>query len=393
MKAIPDARSWWPIDPSITFLNHGSFGSCPKAVLEIQTRLRAELEAEPISFFLRELEDRLDAARAVLGAFVGADAEGIAFVSNATSGVNAVLRSLDFAPGDELLVTDHGYAACKNALDFVADRTGAKTVVARVPFPIDSPERVTEAILAAATPKTKLAMVDHITSPTGIVFPIAAIVRALAERGIDTIVDGAHAPGMVPLDVRAIGAAYYTGNCHKWVCAPKGAAFLWARPDRRAAVRPLTISHGATSQRTDRSRYLVEFDWTGTDDPTPALCVPEAIRFLESKVPGGWPAIMERNRALALEARRILCEALRVPLPSPDEMIGSLAAMPLPDGRAPLAGRMDPLWEMLFRDHQIEVPVMPWPAHPKRLLRISAALYNDVDQYRALAAAVVAALG
>jgi isopenicillin-N epimerase len=381
----------WTLDPGVTFLNHGSFGACPAAVLEAQERLRARMEREPVSFFVRDLEGLLDAARAELAAFLGADPGDLVFVPNATAGANAVLRSLRFEPGDEVLTTTHAYNACRNALAFAAERAGARVVVADVPFPLSSAGAVVEAVLACVGPRTRLALLDHVTSPTGLVFPIERLVRELADRGVDTLVDGAHAAGMLPLDLRAVGAAYYTGNCHKWLCAPKGAGFLHVRRDRQAAVRPLSISHGANSPRTDRTRFQLEFDWTGTDDPTPYLCVPEAIRWLGSLLPGGWTEVRERNHRLALEARRILCAALRVPLPCPDDMIGALAAVPLPDGSpgvpaSPLYG--DPLQELLFERYAVEVPVVPWPAPPKRLVRVSAQLYNTEADYHRLADAL-----
>ena len=371
----------WTLDSGVVFLNHGSFGACPKPVLDYQRRLREELEREPVRFLSRELQARLDAARAALGAFIGADPDDLAFVSNATTGVNTVLRSLALAPGDEILVTDHAYNACRNAVNAVAATQGARVVVARVPFPVDGDDAVVSAILAVTTPRTRLALLDHVTSPTAVVFPIARLVSALAERGVETLVDGAHAPGMLPLDVRAVGAAYYTGNCHKWMCAPKGAAFLYVRRDRQASVRPLVISHGANSPRTDRSRFRLEFDWTGTQDPTPALAVPEAIRVVGSLCPGGWPAVMKQNHALALLARRRLCEALGRTPPCPDVMIGSLAAVQLPDGT-------DDLQKRLFDRFAIEVPVITWPAPPTRWVRVSAHIYNREQDYERLAEAL-----
>ena len=213
--------------------------------------------------------------------------------------------------------------------------------------------------------------------------------RALNARGIDTLIDGAHAPGMIPLNVREIGAAYYTGNLHKWVCAPKGAAFLYVRENRRYAVRPISISHGANSQRTDRSRYLIEFDWTGTWDPTAYLAVPEALRFIESLVPGGWAEIMRRNHELVLRGRDIVANALNVAPPVPDDMLRSMASLPLPDAdpNTP-GGDQDPLHNRLLDEFNIEVPVMPWPHHPKRLIRISAQVYNSIEDYERLASAL-----
>ncbi len=326
----------------------------------------------------------------VLAAFVGADADDLAFVANATGGVNAVLRSLRLSDGDELLTTDHAYQACRNTLDYVAERTGARVVVAAIPFPVASPRAIIDAVLAKATPRTRLALLDHITSPTGLILPIERLVAELAGRGIETLVDGAHAPGMVPLDLRALGAAYYSGNCHKWLCTPKGSAFLWVRRDRQADVHPLTISHGAKGERPGRSRFRLEFDWTGTQDPTAWLTVPMAIDYLGGLVPGGWPALMARNRALALEARRLICAAIGIPPACPDAMIGSLASMILPDSvttdarwrvRDPIQGRLFDAWG-------IEVPIMRWPAPPRRLIRISAQLYNSADQYARLAEAL-----
>ncbi len=382
---------YWALDPAVTFLNHGSFGACPGPVLDAQQRLRGRLERQPVRFFGRELEGLLDGARRELATFLGADPEGLAFVPNATTGVNAVLRWLPLAPGDEVLTTDHAYNACRNALDIAVTAAHARVEVVAVPFPLRAPEEVVATVLARVTPRTRLALLDHVTSPTGLVLPLARLVRELGARGVDVLVDGAHAPGMLPLDLGALGAAYYTGNCHKWLCAPKGAGFLHVRRDRRDRVRPVVISHGANSPRTDRSRFLLEFDWTGTHDPTPYLCVPESIRFLGGLLPGGWPALMARNRTLALEARRILCDALGVPAPCPEEMIGSLAAVPLPDGSgAPPVSPLylSPLQDALLDRFGIEVPIVPWPAPPKRLVRVSCQAYNDRADYERLARAL-----
>ncbi len=382
----------WLLDPAVTFLNHGSFGACPRSVLEFQSDLRARLERSPVQFLVRELEPLLDNARAALAQFVGADADDLVFVPNTTSGVNTVLRSLTFAPGDELLVTNHEYAACRNALNYVAERFGARVVVVNIPFPLLSADEIVASILAAVTPRTQLALLDHVSSPTGLVMPIEKLVGELAARGVDTLVDGAHAPGMVPLNVKKIGTAYYTGNCHKWLCAPKGAAFLCVQPSRQKLIRPLVISNGASSRRTDRSKFQIEFAWTGTGEPSAYLCVPEVLKFMESLRPGGWPEIMARNRALALAARKVLCASLKVSEPCPEEFIGSLAAVPLPDapsGAQPVQPRNEyPLQDWLRVQHGLEVPVMPWPAPPKRLLRISAQLYNSLPQYERLAAAL-----
>jgi isopenicillin-N epimerase len=382
----------WGLDPRIDFLNHGSFGACPRPVLERQRQLREELERQPVEFFVRRLPDLLDAAREQLASFLGAVPGSLVAVPNATTGVNTVLRSLGFGPRDELVTTDHAYNACRNALEFVAERTGARVVAVAVPFPVSSPEAAAEPILAAVTERTRLALIDHVTSPTGLILPVETLVRELDRRGVDTLVDGAHAPGMLALQLDALASAYYVGNCHKWLCAPKGAGFLYVRPDRRERIRPLVISHGANTPRPGRSRLHDEFDWMGTDDPTAFLCVPDAIAFMASVVGGGWPEVRARNRALALEARAVLCAALGVPAPCPEAMIGSLVALPLPDGSgaAPASALYaDSLHEALLGRHRIEVPVIPWPAPPRRLVRASAQLYNRREQYERLGRALI----
>ena len=404
----------WPLDPAITFLNHGSFGSCPRAVLEDQRRWRDRLEAQPVQFLARDLPGLLADARRDLGSFVGADPDDLAFVANATGAVNAVLRSLRFAPGDELLTDDHEYNATINVLRHVAERDGARVVVASIPFPVASEDEVVDMILGAATDRTRLALVSHVTSPTALVFPIARIVAGLAERGIATLVDGAHAPGMLPLDLDRLGAAWYTGNLHKWVCAPKGAAFLHARRDRQPGLRPNIISHGAnadvaTGTDNGRTRYRAEFDWQGTLDPTPWLAVPDALRVVGDVLPGGWPAVMARNRSLTLRARAALTDVLGLDAsaPAPGSMLGSMVALPLPaDGPLAASGAgsspldTDPLQRRLIDVERIEVPIVPWPvpaaespSAAQRLIRVSSALHNgpdDVDRLVAALRAIIA---
>jgi isopenicillin-N epimerase len=378
----------WTLDPEVTFLNHGSFGACPRPVLEAQERWRAEMERQPLAFLWRRYEERLDAARAELAAFLGADPRDLVFVRNVTMGLNAVLGSLAFRPGDELLTTDHEYNASRNILDFVASRAGAVVAVARVPFPLQSPAQVTQAVMDRVNARTRLVLLDHVTSLSGLIFPLDQLARELASRRIDLVVDGAHAPGMIPLNLRDLDVPFYAGNCHKWLCAPKGAGFLYVRRDRQPEIRPTSVSHGANSQRQDRSRFWLEFDWLGTDDPTPWLCLPDCIRMLGTLLPGGWPQLMARNRSLTLAARRILCDALAIPLPCPDEMIGTLATLPLPDapaGSSPAFADHDSLEDVLDERYSIIVPVRYWPAWPQRILRIAAHAYNQLGQYRDLA--------
>lgn len=383
----------WMLDQDITYLDHGAFGACPRAVLAHQTALRAKIERGPSTFFLQQLEPLLDEARSELARFLGASSRDLVFVPNATTGINAVLRGATLAAGDELLVTNHGYAAVRNTAEFAAERSGARLVVAEVPFPITDPGQVIDAILAAVTRHTRLAIIDHVTSATALVWPITEIVRALDERGIATLVDGAHAPGMVPVDLERIGSAYYVGTCHKWLCSPKGAGFLWVRQDRQSEVHPTTISHGFKSFREDRSRFHLEFDWVGTGDPTPYLCTPTALRFMDGLMAGGWAAVMQTNRERALFAQRTLVAALGSHAPAPDSMVGAMASIPIREARDDEYGddfTTDPLHKVLLHHHAIDVPVLAWPRWPRRVLRISAQVYNTNEQFTHLAEALVA---
>ncbi len=375
-------REHWQLNPEIDFLNHGSFGATPTIVLEAQQNLVAELESDPIRFLApeRELEPKLDRVRHVISELVGAPARDLAFVRSATDGVNAVLRSLPLAKGDEIIITDHGYNACNNAARFAAGQSGANVRVANVPFPIADDSEVVEAIEARFSDRTRLLLVDHVTSPTGLIFPLERIIASARSRGIRVLVDGAHAPGMLKIDLRDIGADYYTANHHKWLCAPKASGFLYVHPDLQDEVRPTIISHAANRGRPGRSRFIAEFDWNGTFDPTPLLAVPTAIEFLHSLYPGGLEQLMSANHELALRSRRALCEALEIDSPSPDAMIGSLASVPLPPQIA-----AEQLGAQLFSEHRIEVPIFPGPRPGTFLLRTSSQAYNCIEQSERLA--------
>ncbi|MCK4871251.1 MAG: aminotransferase class V-fold PLP-dependent enzyme [Phycisphaerales bacterium] len=376
-------RERWLLDPSCTFLNHGSFGACLKAVLDVQQSWQQRLERQPVRFFVHELDDLLANVRHRLGEFIGADPENLALVTNTTQGVSTVLRSLAFSPSDELVMTDHTYPAVHNAVHFIAQHTGATVRIAHVPFPIRDSQQATDAITAALTDRTRLLVIDHITSPTGLILPIERIISEANDRGIPILVDGAHGPGMLPLDLESLGAAFYTGNCHKWVCAPKGAAFLWVDPSRQDELQPLSISLGLFIQRPGESRFRAEFKYTGTWDPSALLSIPAAIDFF-AQLPGGWDAVQRHNRELALQARTLLCEALDTEPPTPDAMVGSLATVTLPPGPS------EPLETRLAEEFNIETPIIAWPWRSRtepgpRWIRISAQVYNDLTQYEYLA--------
>jgi isopenicillin-N epimerase len=378
----------WALDPGVIYLNHGSFGACPRPVLHQQARLRELMEREPVTFLERELQDRLDAARAEVARLVGADPGNLAFVPNATHGVNTVLRSLELAPGDEIVVTDHEYPACRYAADFVAGRSGARVVPARLPFPLTSADEVIDAVESAVSERTRFVLLDHVTSPTGLVLPVERLIDELqVRRGIDVMIDGAHALGMLGLQLDALSPSYYTANAHKWLCTPKGSAILYVRPDRQAGVRALSISHGAGAPLPPgRARFQAELDWTGTFDPTAVLSMPSAIACLEGLVDGGLDGLRRRNRRLVLEGRRILCEGLGVAKPAPEQMIGSLASVPipLPENVEVERPEEDALRERLLERHGIEVFVQRWPSPRARVVRISAQAYNRLSDYRAL---------
>jgi isopenicillin-N epimerase len=387
----------WLLDPDITFLNHGSYGACPEPVLEVQRAWRDRLEAEPVQFLSRDLPALLDEAREAVGTFLGADPEGLAFVPNATTGINTVLQSLHFEPGDELLTDDHEYNATINAMRAVAARDRARVVVAPIPFPIASSDEARDAILAAVTDRTRLVVVSHVTSPTALILPVDQLVAEFDRRGIDTLVDGAHTPGMIPVDVDALGAAYWTGNGHKWLCGPKGTAVLWIREDRREQIHPLVVSHGANAPLAGRPRFRREFDWVGTSDPTGFLALPAAIDWMAEEAfgDGGWQGVMAANHALAIKGRDIIAGALGIEPPAPSSMLGSMAALPVPgisgdDATETLATR-------LREDDHIEVPIGGWPVlagrregvAPTTLIRISAQRYNELADYERLAEALL----
>ena len=382
-----DLARHWILDPETCFLNHGSFGATPVSVLEEQSRLRNLIESDPVRFFERDYIPMMKGAVGKLSEFINADPEGLVFVKNTTEGVNTVLRSLDLKPGDEIIVTNHSYQACWNAVDFVTERSDAKTVVVDIPFRVKSEEEVVDLIMDKVTGKTVLAMIDTVTSATGLRMPFEKLVRDIQGAGVDVLLDAAHGPGIVPLDLIAMDAAYCTGNCHKWICTPKGSAFLHIREDRKSLVRPLSISYGHSFEGTDQEKFEYEFGWPGTQDPTAWLCIPHAIEFLGSLLDGGWQEIMEHNRALAIQGREILCGALGTSPPVPDSMVSSIAAVEMPgEGDVgPMSLEGDPYHNFLLDEFGIQVPVFPWRHHNKRYIRISAQLYNHVEEYEFLA--------
>ena len=379
-------RELWGLNPEVDFLNHGSFGATPTRVLEAQRLWTLRLESDPIEFLApeRSLLPRIDAVRDVVSGLVNAPAQDIVMVRNATDGVNAVIKSFPFQPGDEVVITSHGYNACNNAVRYAAGRWGASVVVADVPFPLSGPSDVLDSVAAVLTDRTRLVLIDHVTSPTGLVFPIEQICQLCHSRGIRVMIDGAHGPGMVPVDIQRIGADYYTANHHKWLCGPKTSGFLYVDPQWQAEVHPTTISHGANTDRYGTSRFQAEFNWVGTFDPTPILVVPDAINFVSKLFPGGLSESMNRNRNLVLAGRNLLLDRLGLDAPAPESMLGSLASIVIPNRQNRSAAEMEALKSRLFTDFRIEVPIFQLnPQH--YCLRISAQAYNCLEQYERLA--------
>lgn len=373
------------LDPQVLHVNHGSFGACPAAVLEHQATLRARLEAATMRFFVREYQPLLDHARTAVAAYLGCDTDGLVFVPNATHGVATVLANVALRAGDEVVTTDHEYRACRNALDRAAAGAGARVVVAPVALPAYDAAAPIRAILERITARTRLVLVDHVTSPTALVLDLPALARALPPQ-VTLLVDGAHAPGMLDLAVSQTGAAFYTGNFHKWTCAPKGAGFLWVAPDRRDGFRPLVTSHGATLPTSaGRSRFRLEHDWTGTHDPSAYLSVPVAIDTI-ARLGGGWPRVRERNRTLVRLMRDDVAAALGAdPIDRTDDAPGgSMAALAvtLPDGADHLSV------ERTLLEDGVEVPIVSHPGAPWPLVRISAHLYNRRSDATHLATAL-----
>jgi isopenicillin-N epimerase len=364
----------WSLDPAIVHLNHGSYGGCPHAVTEAAAAWRARLEAAPMRFMVLDWQNELDRARERLAEFVGAPADRLVFVPNTTVGVAIALNSVELAAGDEIVTTDHAYRACMNQLKRLAAARGATISVVAIPIPFDAGALI-DGVARALTPRTRLALFDHITSPTALVLPIAELVALTAARGIQVVVDGAHAPGQVPLDVSAIGATWYTGNCHKWLCSPKGSGFVVIA--EHAAWRPVVTSHGASPEYGPPNRLHAELDWGGTHDPSAHLSVPSALATVAVEG-GGWPAIFRRNHALACELRRRLTDGAS-PL-APEDALGCMAAIPiaLPPNTTPFE-----LTKQLLRDGW-EIPIVDFPRRP--MVRVSAHLYNHAGEADLLAA-------
>jgi len=368
-------RSEWPLDPDVTYLNHGGYGVTPNVVLAEQARWRDRIERNPTGFFTEALPGLLRQAAAALGAEIGARGEDVAFVDNATAGCNAVLRSLDFAPGDEILITSLAYGAIAKAARYVASRSGARLVEVEIPLPVPDDAAILAAVAQHLGPRTRLVIVDDIASHSALLLPVAELAQLAHAAGARVLVDGAHAPGQVPVDVATSGADWYVGNCHKWLMAPRGCGFLWCAPPLQPLIHPLAISHGYGAG------YIAEFDWTGTRDPTPVLALPAAIAFHRGL---GGAALMARNAALARDAARRLAGRWGTGLGGPEASFAAMATVRLPLADAATPERAVALRRWLALEHRIEAAVN---AESGALwLRLAAQAYNEPADYQRLEA-------
>jgi isopenicillin-N epimerase len=368
-----DLRTEFLLDPSVTFLNHGSFGACPRAVFQRYQDWQLELERQPVLFLARRLEELLADARAQLGAYVGADPDDLVFVPNATAGVNVAARAVGLAPGDEVLSTDLEYGALDLTWEHVCAETGARYVRAPIALPISDESEIVEALWSRVGPRTRVLYVSHITSSTALRLPVAELCLRARERGIVSIVDGAHAPGHVPLDIGALDADFYSGNCHKWLCAPKGAGFLYVRRELQVDVHPLAISWGYEG---DEPTFVGRHQEQGTRDPAAYLTVPSAIEW---QAQHGWDDVRVRCHELA---RRAAGDLGLEPLVSGtrDDLFGQMVALRLPED-APAD-----LKERLYDEYRIEIPVSD--KNGLNLIRASFQGYNDERDLERLRAAL-----
>ena len=377
---------FWGLDEETIFLNHGSYGATPKIVLEEQKRWQKLVERDPVKFYEEIAPEALLEARKAIAKFVKCDYDDLALIENATSGVNTVLRSLNFNNNDEILVPNHAYQACRNTIDFVAKKNDATVVTCEIPFPINDEDTIIELIMGCVTERTKLALIDTVTSPTGIKMPFEKLVELLEKKGVKVLLDAAHGIGMIPLDLEKIGASFTTSNCHKWLCAPKGSAFLHVRKDMQEFIHPLTISHGMTAPLEGTSRFRHEFDWTGTRDISAWCVIPYVIDEVCNMVGRSWEEIMRHNNNLVKEARKYLCKELDITPPCPDEMLSSIATIKLnfDDFTYLPIHKPDSIHIDLLNKYKIQVPVWYWPNPEGRYMRISAQIYNNLEEYEFL---------
>lgn len=377
--SIGDLKSLFFLDPEVVYLNHGSFGACPRPVFERYQAWQRELERQPVAFLGRRATELMAQARAALAEYLGVAARDVVYFPNPTTALNAVIRSLDLRPGDEILATDHEYGALDKTWRFVCRKTGARYVQRPISLPVTTHDDFVDVFWAGVTGRTRVVFLSHITSPTALIFPVGEICRRAREAGLLSIVDGAHAPGQIPLNLAEIGADVYAGACHKWLCAPKGAAFLYVRPEVQGMLEPLVVSWGWESEYPGDSQFVDHHEWQGTRDLAAFLTVPAAIAF---QAEHDWTTVRQRRHALAGDTRQRLnaLTGLAPICPDDEGWFAQMCVARLPDMD------LDDLKVRLYDEFRIEVPLHAWNGQP--LIRVSFQAYNS----RADADALVAAL-
>lgn len=357
------------LNPDIIFLNHGSFGACPKPVFEVYQAWQYELECQPVEFLGRRVTELMASARAILAGFLGVGANEVVYFTNPTTVANMLTRSLDLKPGDEVLATDHEYGAMDRIWRYICLNTGAKYVRHSIPLPITSHGDSIDQFFSRLSSRTRVVFISHITSPTALILPVKEICHRARQAGLISIVDGAHAPGQIPLNLIEIGADLYIGACHKWLCAPKGAAFLYARSEIQPRLEPLVVSWGYESEKPSGSQFIDYHEWQGTRDLASFLSVPAAIEYQSSN---NWSAIQSRCHHLASQTRQRINHLTGLDAICPDSIdwFAQMTAI-----RLPATINIDTLKESLYNDFNIEVPIIQWNNHP--LIRVSFQAYND----------------
>lgn len=379
MMVMNMLKQYFLLDPAIHFLNHGSFGACPKPVFEAWQGWQRRMERQPVLFLGREHDSLLEESRAALGRYLNAAADDLAYIPNATHGVNIVARSLNLQPGDEILTSDHEYGACDLTWDFICGKTGAKYIHQPIPLPVQSQEEMVSQFWAGVTARARVIYLSHITSPTALRLPVEQICALARDAGILTVIDAAHSPGQIPVDLQSLGADVVFGNLHKWMMSPKGAAFLHARREIQPILEPLVVSwgFGGNPEFSSGSRFIDIFQWTGTRDPSAALAVPDAIKFMEAH---DWENVRKDCHALLIEAVERVCGLTKMPplYPLEGSFFSQMAIAPLPPevDIAVLKSR-------LYEEYRVEVPLIQWRG--RKFVRISIQGYNAPDDVDALA--------
>lgn len=378
MKQLID----FPIKAQTVPLNHGSFGKCPTEIIRFRNELSDELETLSTVFFTRRSGEMLENSRSVLADFTGVPVEDIVFVKNATTGVNTVLNSIPFKKSDEVITTDLIYSSCRNLLNRLKEKSGISVKTVKIDLFPENSKEIFEKIISEVTEKTRLIFIDHVASESALIMPVQKIAQFAEKKGIDVLVDGAHAPGMIPLQIKKLGVTDYTGNCHKWICAPKGSAFLYVKPEKQDGLTPRIISNHFRKGASANERFHNSFDWQGTMDYISYICIGRTIEFIERSIEGGWSEVMKRNHKLVIKGRAIICEKMGIKEWAPDELTGSITTLKL-NSKAVIDEKtgLDVIQLELFDRFGIEALITTIYPTDNRILRLSAALYNCEDDY------------